>query len=134
MGKEPICNAGDTGSIPGLGRSPEEGHGNPLQYSCPKNPMDKEVWLATAQGIAKSRTQLSNYTLTIQTNKLDLEKAEETETKLPTSTVSQKKQENSRKVSTSASLTTPKPLTVRITTNWKILQEMGITDHLICLL
>ena len=117
MGKESICNAGDTGSIPGLGRSPEEGHGNPLQYSCLKNPMDKEVWLATAQGIAKSRTQLSNYTLTIQTNKLHLEKAEETETKLPTSIVSQKKQENSRKISTSASLTTVKPLTVRITTH-----------------
>ena len=58
--------------------------------------------------------------------KLDLEKAEEPEIKLPTSTGSQKKQDNSRKTSTSASLTTLKLLTVWITTNWKILKEMGI--------
>ena len=62
--------------------------------------------------------------------KLDLEKAEESEIKLPTSIGSQKKQESFRKTSTSALLTTPKPLTVWITTNWKILKEMGITDHL----
>ena len=61
-----------------------------------------------------------------------LEKAEEPEIKLPTSARSQKKQESSRK--TSALLTMPKPLTVWITINWKILQEMGIPDHLICLL
>ena len=66
--------------------------------------------------------------------KLDLEKAEEPEIKLPTSIGSPKKQKNSRKISTSALLTKPKPLTVWITTNWKILQEMGIPDHLICLL
>ena len=66
--------------------------------------------------------------------KLDLEKAEEPEIKLPTSTGSLKKQETSRKTSTSASLTTPKPLTVWITTNWKILKGMGIPDHLTCLL
>ena len=53
---------------------------------------------------------------------------------LPTSVESQKKQENSRKTSTSASLTTLKPLTMWITTNWKILQETGIPDHLTCLL
>ena len=64
---------------------------------------------------------------------LDLEKAEEPEIKMPTSVGSQKKQENSRKTSTSAILTMLKPLTVWITTNWKILKEMGITDHLICL-
>ena len=63
---------------------------------------------------------------------LDLEKAEEPEIKLPTSVGSSKKQESSRK--TSALMTMPKPLTVWITTNWKILQEMGITDHLTCLL
>ena len=61
--------------------------------------------------------------------KLDLEKAE---IKLPMSLGSQKKQENSRK--TSCSLVTLKPLTVWITTNWKILQEMEIPDHLTCLL
>ncbi|KAB0376926.1 hypothetical protein FD755_011370 [Muntiacus reevesi] len=66
--------------------------------------------------------------------KLVLEKAEETEIKLPTSIGSSKKQESSRKTSTSALLTTPNPLTVWITTNWKILKEMGIPDHLTCLL
>ena len=60
-------------------------------------------------------------------------KAEESEIKLPTSAGSSKKQESSRKTSTSALLTTPKPLTVWITRNWKI-QEMGIPDHLTCLL
>ena len=66
--------------------------------------------------------------------KLDLEKAEEPEIKLPTSVGSLKNQESSRKTSTSALLTMPKPLTVWITINWKILKEMGIPDHLICLL
>ena len=66
--------------------------------------------------------------------KLDLEKAEEPEIKLPTSIGSSKKQQSSRKTSISALLTTPKPLTVWTTTNWKILKEMGIPDHLICLL
>ena len=62
--------------------------------------------------------------------KLDLEKAEEPEINLPTSIGSWKKEESSRKISTSDLLTTPKPLTVWITTNWKILKEMGIPDHL----
>ena len=66
--------------------------------------------------------------------KLVLEKAEEPEIKLPTSTGSSKKQETSRKTSISALLTMPKPLTVWITINWKILKEMGIPDHLIFLL
>ena len=66
--------------------------------------------------------------------KLDLEKAEEPEIKLPTPTGSSKKQESSRKTSISALLTMPKPLTVWITTNWKILKEMGVPDHLTCLL
>ena len=66
--------------------------------------------------------------------KLDLEKAEEPEIKLRTSAGLSKKQESSRKISTSALLTMPKPLTVCITTNWKILKEMGIPDHLTCLL
>ena len=65
--------------------------------------------------------------------KLDLEKAEEPEIKLPTSIGSLKKQESSRKTSTSALLTMPKPL-LWITTNWKILKEMGIPDLLTCLL
>ena len=61
-------------------------------------------------------------------------KAEEPEIKLPTSAGSWKKQESSRKTSISALLTMPKPLTVWITINWKILKEMGIPDHLACLL
>ena len=66
--------------------------------------------------------------------KLDLEKGEEPEIKLPTSIGSSKKQESSRRTSTSTLLTMPKPLTVWITTNWKILKEMQIPDHLTCLL
>ena len=66
--------------------------------------------------------------------KLVLEKAEEPEIKLPTSAGSLKKQESSRKTSISALLTMPKPLTVWIIINWKILKEMGIPDNLTCLL
>ena len=66
--------------------------------------------------------------------KLDLEKAEEPEIKLSTSTGSLEKQQSSRKTSTSALLTMLKPLTVRITINWKILKEMAVPDHLPCLL
>ena len=62
-----------------------------------------------------------------------LEKAEEPEIKLPTFAGSSKKQESSRKTSIYALLTTPKPSTVWITINWKILKEMGIPDHLTCL-
>ena len=59
-GKESAYNAGDLGSIPGSGRSPREGNGNPLQNSCLENPMDRGAWQAVFHGIAKSRTQLSN--------------------------------------------------------------------------
>ena len=76
----------------------------------------------------------SMWTENFQMFKLVLEKAEEPEIKMPTSTGSSKKQESSRKTSLSALLTTPKPLTVWITTNWKILKEMGIPDHLTCFL
>ena len=55
------CNAGDLGSIPGSGRSPGEGNGNPLQYSCLENPMDGGAWWATVHGITKSRTRLSDF-------------------------------------------------------------------------
>ena len=65
---------------------------------------------------------------------LVLEKAEEPEIKLPTSAGASKKQESSRKTSTSALMTIPKPLTMWTTTNWKIFKEMGIPDHLTCLL
>ena len=52
-GKESACNAGDLGSIPGLGRSPEGGHGNALQYSGLENPMDRGAWWATVHWVAK---------------------------------------------------------------------------------
>ena len=60
--KSSVCNTGDLGSIPGLGRSPGEGNGSPLQYSCLENPMDGGAWWATVHGVAKSRTQLSDFT------------------------------------------------------------------------
>ena len=53
VGKESACNAGDLGSIPGLGRSPGEGNGNPLQYSCLENPMDRGAWQATVHGVKR---------------------------------------------------------------------------------
>ena len=74
-GKESACDTGDQGSIPGLGRSSGEGNGNPLQYSCLENSIDREAWLqysclensmdkeswpATVHGIAKSQTRLSD--------------------------------------------------------------------------
>ena len=55
-GKESACNAGDPGSISGLGRSPGEGNGNPVQYSCLENSMARRAWWATAHGVAESRT------------------------------------------------------------------------------
>ena len=58
--KASASNTGDLGSIPGSGRSPGEGNGNPLQYSCLENPMDGGAWWATVHGVTKSRTRLSN--------------------------------------------------------------------------
>ena len=57
-GKESTYNAGDLGSIPGLGRSPGGGHGDPLQYSCLENYMDRGAWQATVGGVTKSWIQL----------------------------------------------------------------------------
>ena len=64
-GKASVYSAGDPGSIPGLGRSPEEGNGTPLQYSCLENPMDGGAWWATVHGVTKSRTRLSDFTVTV---------------------------------------------------------------------
>ena len=61
-GKVSACNLGDPGSIPGLGRSPGEGNGLPLQCSCLENPMDGGAWWATVHRVAKSRTRLSDFT------------------------------------------------------------------------
>ena len=58
-GKESASNAGDLDSIPGLGRTPEEGTGNPIQYSCLGNSMDREAWQAIVHGVTKSQTPLS---------------------------------------------------------------------------
>ena len=60
-GKESAHNGGDLGSIPGLGRSPGEGNGYPLWYSCLENFMDRGAWQATVHGVAKSRTQMSDF-------------------------------------------------------------------------
>ena len=60
--KASASNAGEPGSIPGAGRSPAEGNGNPLQYSCQKNPMDWGAWWAAVHGVTKSRTRLSDFT------------------------------------------------------------------------
>ena len=60
-GKESACNAGDLGSIPGLGTSPGGGHGNPLQDSCLENSMDRGVWWATVHGVTENQTRLSTH-------------------------------------------------------------------------
>ena len=62
--KASVYNAGDPGSSPGMGRSPEEGNGNPLQYYCLENPIDRGAWWATVYGDPKSRTRLSDFTFT----------------------------------------------------------------------
>ena len=59
VGKESACNAGDLGLIPGLGISPGEGNGNPLQYSCLENPMDRGAWWATVHGVTRVRYDLA---------------------------------------------------------------------------
>ena len=61
-GKASACNVVGPGSIAGSGRSPGEGNGNPLLYSCLGNPMDRRAWWATVHGVTKSRTQLSDFT------------------------------------------------------------------------
>ena len=68
VGKESACNAGDardSGSIPGWGRSPGGGHGNPLQYSCMENPMDRGAWQVTVHRVAKSQTLLKRLSMHI---------------------------------------------------------------------
>ena len=59
-GKESTCSVGDVGLIPGLGRSPGEGKGNPLQYSCLENPMDRGAWRALVHGVTKESDKLRN--------------------------------------------------------------------------
>ena len=75
--KAPACNVGDLGSIPGSGRSPGEGNGNPLQYSCLENPIDGGAWWATVHGVTKSQTRLKQLSSSSSVNntvgKLDRE-------------------------------------------------------------
>ena len=69
--KNPPANAGDirdAGLIPGLGRYPGESHGNPLQYSCPENPMDRGAWRVTVHGVAKSQTRLTQLSMRASTH------------------------------------------------------------------
>ena len=73
--KASACNVGDLGSIPGSGRSSGDGNGNPLQYSCPESPMDGGAWWAAVHGVARSRTRLSNFTLTFHFHALEEEMA-----------------------------------------------------------
>ena len=61
VGKESACNAGDLGPVPGSGRSPGGGHGNPLQYSGLENPMDRGAWQATVHRVTKSWIRLSDF-------------------------------------------------------------------------
>ena len=71
--KESTCNAGDTGDIsliPGLGKAPGGGHGNPLQYSCLENPMDREAWQAMVHRVSKSQTQLKRLSVYAQVNQI----------------------------------------------------------------
>ena len=64
MVKNPPASAGDAGLIPESGKSPGDGNGNPLQYSCLENPVDRGTWWTTVHGVAKSWTPLSEFTLT----------------------------------------------------------------------
>ena len=70
-----MCNAGDLGLIPGLGRSPGDGNGNPLQYSCLENSVDRGAWQATVHAVAKSWTQLSKFTFNFYFHALEKEMA-----------------------------------------------------------
>ena len=64
--KESACNMGNLGLIPGWRRSPGEGNGNPFQYSCLENSMDRGAWQATVRGVTKSWSRLSDYTFTFK--------------------------------------------------------------------
>ena len=97
-------------------------HSNPKERQSPR-------MLKLSHNSPSQAWHMNQWTMNFQMFKLDLEKAEP-EIKLPTSVGSSKKQKSSRKISTSPLLNTLKPLTVWVSTNWKILQEMGIPDHL----
>ena len=68
-GEESACSAGDLGLISGSGRSPGRGHGNPLQYSCVENPMDRGAWRAEVHGVAETRTRLSDSAAAVKSSR-----------------------------------------------------------------
>ena len=74
MVKHLPSNAGDTGSIPGMGRSPGGGHGNPLQYSCQDNPMDREAWWAVLRGVTEPYTTEHARTSKLFETRLEVER------------------------------------------------------------
>ena len=74
-GKASAYNVGNPGSIPGLGGTPGEGNGNPLQYTCLENPMDGGAWSAAVHGVSNSRTRLSNFTFPFHFHALEKEMA-----------------------------------------------------------
>ena len=74
-GKGSTCHGEDLCLIPGLKRSPGEGKGYPLQYSCLENPVDREAWWAAVHGVARSRTRLRDFTFTFQFPALEKEMA-----------------------------------------------------------
>ena len=69
-GEASVYKVGDPDLSPGLRRSPGKGNGNPLQYYCLENPMDREAWQATVYGVAKSRTRLNDFTFTFTLNEI----------------------------------------------------------------
>ena len=133
MVKNPPANGGgvrDTGSNPGSGRSPAGGNGNPLQYSCLENPMNRRAWWAKVHSVPQSWTNASKVMLKILQARLQqyvnrelpdvqagFRKGRGTRDQIATSAGSWKQQESSRKTFISALLTMPKPLTVWITIN-----------------
>ena len=151
VSKESTCNARDLGSVPGFGRSSGEGNGNPLQYSCLENPMDRGAWQATVHEVARVRHDLatkpsppppplaSQIMLKILQARLQqyvnheildvqagFRKGRGTRDQITHNAGSQKMQGNSGETSTSASLTMLKSLTVWITTNCgKFLKRRG---------
>ena len=130
------ANLENSAVVMGLGKV--SFHSNPKERQCKECSNYRTIALiphASKVMLKIPKPGFSNmWTVNFQMFQLVLEKAEEPEIKLPTSAGSWKKQESSRKTSSFALLTMPKPLTVWITTNWKILQEMELADHLTCLL
>ena len=140
---KPSANARDVSLIPGSGRSPGEGNGNLLQYSCLRNPMDRGAWWAKVHRVVKSQTRLDAHMHTQPQFVLQVpmkiqagfRKGRGNRDEIANIRGSSKKQQSSRKTSTSAFIDYAKPFDcVDHSKLWKILKEMGIPDHLTGLL